>query len=91
MIIARPAFPAAWATARLALSDRIEDKLPGIAAPTLVVRGRRDPLAPQHWVERVRDLLPHGRLHVMPGLPHTINYSAPAPLMRVIRPFLGLA
>jgi 2-hydroxy-6-oxonona-2,4-dienedioate hydrolase len=31
-------------TIRLTLHDRIEDKLPGIQAPALVVRGTRDPL-----------------------------------------------
>lgn len=80
----------AYASMRLALADRIEDKLPRIDAPTLIVRGRRDPLVPQRWAERLRDLLPHGRLHVMCDLPHTINYAAPAPFVRVIRPFLEL-
>jgi 2-hydroxy-6-oxonona-2,4-dienedioate hydrolase len=78
----------AWATVRIALSDRIEDKLPRIEAPTLVVRGERDPLVPQAWAERVCALLRHGELVVMPGLPHTINYGAPDRLVQVMRPFL---
>jgi pimeloyl-ACP methyl ester carboxylesterase len=77
-------------TARTALMDRLEAKLPNIIAPSLVVRGERDPLVPQEWAERVTALLPHGRLLVMPGLAHTINYTAPVQFIRAIQPFLGL-
>jgi 2-hydroxy-6-oxonona-2,4-dienedioate hydrolase len=43
-----------------ALADRIEDKLPLVQAPTLVVRGARDPIVPQAWAEEVSRLLPAG-------------------------------
>src|SRR5438132_171534 len=65
------------ATIRMAIEDRIEDKLPGITAPTLVVRGDKDPLVPQEWAEEVVRRLPKGELKVLPGLGHTINYTAP--------------
>jgi pimeloyl-ACP methyl ester carboxylesterase len=78
------------ATIRMAIQDRIEDKLPGIAAPTLVVRGGNDPLVPQRWAEEVARRLPRGELLVLPGLGHTINYSAPKELVTAVRPFLGL-
>jgi pimeloyl-ACP methyl ester carboxylesterase len=71
------------------LDDRIEEKLPRIHAPTLVVRGGIDPIAPQRWVEELTDLLPMGRLVVVPGGTHTINCSAPAAFARLLRPFLG--
>jgi 2-hydroxy-6-oxonona-2,4-dienedioate hydrolase len=77
-------------TARAALTDRLESKLPHIAAPSLVVRGERDPLVPQEWAERVAALLPKGELLVMPDLGHTINYTAPVQFIRAIQPFLGL-
>ena len=77
-------------TGRMALSDRLEAKLKQIAMPTLVVRGSRDVLAPQAWAERMVDLLPQGRLLVMPGLAHTIIYTAPAVFVDAIRPFLRL-
>jgi pimeloyl-ACP methyl ester carboxylesterase len=76
------------ATARIALRDRIETKLPRITAPTLIVRGACDPLVPQPWAEHLTGLLPRGRLLVMPGLAHTLNYTAPVPFVRAIRPFL---
>jgi 2-hydroxy-6-oxonona-2,4-dienedioate hydrolase len=78
------------ATIRLAMEDRIEDKLPDIVAPTLVVRGERDPLVPQRWADEVIRLLPRGELRVLPGLGHTINYTAPKEFVNAMRPFLGL-
>lgn len=80
----------AWATAALALADRIEDKLPLIQAPTLVVRGGNDPVVPQRWATHAARLLPHGELAVLPGRGHALNYNAPEALVRLLRPFLGL-
>ncbi|MDQ4105774.1 MAG: alpha/beta hydrolase [Actinomycetota bacterium] len=73
---------------RRMLEDRIEERLPRIEIPTLVVRGSRDPIVPQRWAEEATDLLPEGRLVVIPGAAHTINYSAPLELSRVVLPFL---
>jgi 2-hydroxy-6-oxonona-2,4-dienedioate hydrolase len=70
-----------------ALADRIEDKLPLVQAPTLVVRGAHDPIVPQAWAEEVTRLLPHARLAVIPG-PHTLNFAAPSALAELVRPFL---
>ena len=77
-------------TIRMALDDRIENKLPYIEAPVLVVRGQHDAMAPQRWVERVCRLLPHGELAVIPGAAHTINYTGPDALVAVVKPFLNL-
>jgi 2-hydroxy-6-oxonona-2,4-dienedioate hydrolase len=70
------------------LEDHIEDKLPHISVPTLVVRGTEDVLVTQAWVERVTALLPNGHLIVIPGVMHTINFNQPLELARVVRPFL---
>jgi len=78
------------ATVRMALRDRQESKLPHISAPTLVVRGSRDVLAPQNWAEQMVRLLPDGHLLVLPGLAHTIIYTAPALFVDAIRPFLRM-
>lgn len=75
-------------TFRYMLEDRIEEKLPRVRVPTLVVRGSRDPVVPQRWAEEATRLLPMGRLVVIPGWGHTLNYSAPLELVRVVRPFL---
>ena len=78
------------ATASMALADRPETKLPRVSAPTLIVRGSRDVLSSQDWTEHMLHLLPRGRLLVMPGLAHTINYTAPDLFVETIRPFLRL-
>ena len=93
-VMLRDYWRAGWrgilAAGRMALGDRLEPKLKQITAPTLVVRGSRDVLVPQGWAERIVRLLPQGRLLVMPGLAHTIIYTAPAVFVEAIRPFLRL-
>lgn len=65
------------ATARSALADRIEDRLPLISQPVLVVRGGRDPFVTAEWAERVARLVPGARLAVVPGAPHAVHYARP--------------
>jgi 2-hydroxy-6-oxonona-2,4-dienedioate hydrolase len=80
-----------YRTFRYQLRDRLEDKLPRIQAPVLVVLGSRDPICNQRWCEEVVRLLPQGRLVVIPGVAHTLVYTAPLELVRVARPFLDEA
>jgi 2-hydroxy-6-oxonona-2,4-dienedioate hydrolase len=77
----------AWRTFRHALNDPIEQKLPHVRAPTLVLRGSRDPIVPQRWVERATALLPRGRETVIPGGPHVVNYTTPLEFSRIVRGF----
>jgi pimeloyl-ACP methyl ester carboxylesterase len=78
----------AWRTLHYALADRVEAKLPRVQAPALVVRGGRDPLVPQRWAEEAASLLPFGRLAVIPGGPHAVNYSTPEAFARLVRTFV---
>ena len=73
--------------ARYAVADRIEEKLPLIEAPTLIIRGTRDPISPQRWVEQMVRLLPNGRLVVVPGAPHSTQYSHPDVVAALVREF----
>lgn len=75
------------ATARYALADPVEAKLPEVRAPTLVVRGARDQIVSRRWAEEVAAGLPRGRLAVVPGKAHAVNYNAPAELARLVRDF----
>jgi 2-hydroxy-6-oxonona-2,4-dienedioate hydrolase len=65
------------AAARSALDDRIEERLPSIEQPTVVVHGERDAFVSREWAEQVAALLPHGRLVVVPGEPHAVPYTKP--------------
>jgi 2-hydroxy-6-oxonona-2,4-dienedioate hydrolase len=78
----------ARATLQHALEDAIEDKLPFLDVPTLVVRGTRDPIVPQRWAEEVTDLLPDAHLAVLPGATHAVNHEQPLQTARVIERFL---
>ena len=77
-----------WRTFLFALEDRMEERLPSVRVPALVVRGTGDHVAPDAWARRVAALLPQGRLLVLPGAAHGVNYDAPLELARVLRPFL---
>jgi 2-hydroxy-6-oxonona-2,4-dienedioate hydrolase len=77
-----------WRTLRYGLENRIEENLPRVRAPTLVVRGSRDPICPQRWTEETARLLPEGRLVVLDGAAHAANFGAPARFAEVIRDFL---
>jgi pimeloyl-ACP methyl ester carboxylesterase len=72
-----------------ALADPIERRLPKVRQPTLVVRGERDRIVPQAWAEEVTRLLPRGRLVVVPGVAHTVNFTAADRLAGAVRCFLA--
>ena len=78
-----------WETMQIALADRIEEKLPRLPIPVLIVRGAHDPIVSQRWVEDLTSLLPNGRLIITQGA-HTPNFSEPDSFVSVIRPFLRL-
>lgn len=58
------------------LDHRIELVLPDVAAPTLVVRGEHDHLAPRPWAEQVALMLPHGRYVEVPDRGHETMVTA---------------
>ena len=77
-----------YRTFKYALQDPIENKLPMMQTPTLVVRGSRDTIVPQPWAEEMTRRLPNGRLVVISGGTHASNYSAPIELAAVVSEFL---
>jgi 2-hydroxy-6-oxonona-2,4-dienedioate hydrolase len=78
-------------TFEYAIHQHVEEKLPYVQNPTLVVRGKYDLIAPQRWSEEAARLLPKGQLVVIPGAAHCVNYKAPVELTRVIREFLNIS
>ena len=72
------------ATARSALADRIEERLPLITQPALVVRGERDGFVGQTWAQTAAALLPRGQLAVVPRQPHAVHYTRPDLVARMV-------
>jgi 2-hydroxy-6-oxonona-2,4-dienedioate hydrolase len=75
-------------TAHFALRQRMEDLLPRVEAPTLVVRGEHDRFVSQAWSERATELLPRGSLAIVHGEAHAAHYSAPVRVAGLVRSFL---
>ena len=76
------------ATARSALADRIEQRLPLILQPAVVVRGENDGFVGERWAESAAALLPRGRLVVVPGEPHAVHYTRPDLIARIVHKLL---
>jgi pimeloyl-ACP methyl ester carboxylesterase len=77
-----------FATLRHAVRDRIEEKLPTITVPALVIRGGIEPIVPARWADEAARLLPRGQLAVLPRSPHNSVYIAAAALTAAVEAFL---
>lgn len=75
-------------TFRYALRDDTLALYARMTMPMLVVRGARDPIAPQTWAQSLARLLPNGGLAVVPRVAHAVNYNAPDALVELVRDFL---
>ena len=71
-----------------ALADRPEERALLVRAPSIVVRGSRDPMAPRRWARLLVERLGARGFFEVPGAGHALNFSAPDALLAVVRPFL---
>lgn len=69
------------------LDDVVEERLPHVRAPTLLVRGERDPVSPGRWLDEMARLMPNARVAYMRRVAHTVNYTAPRELARLCTSF----
>jgi 2-hydroxy-6-oxonona-2,4-dienedioate hydrolase len=72
-----------------AVRDRIEDKLPDIAVPALVIAGALDPIAPVAWTRELCALLPDGRLVILDGAAHSMHGNQPDRVADAIAAFVA--
>jgi len=75
-------------TFRYALRNRIEEHLPSMHVPTLVVGGARDTVVPSRWLQEVTQLLPNGQFTIIDGAAHDVNYNSPQQLTQAILKFI---
>jgi pimeloyl-ACP methyl ester carboxylesterase len=76
-------------TLRHAVRDHIETKLPENRLPTLLVRGERDRIAPQSWLDRAATLTSIARTLVIEGAAHNAVTTAGPELATAIDTFLA--
>jgi pimeloyl-ACP methyl ester carboxylesterase len=81
--------PRAVSTARCAVLEHLEDALPRIDVPVLIVRAEQDHLSSLDWAESLPSLTPDGRLVRLPGLGHAAFHGAPDAVADVVAPFLS--
>lgn len=72
---------------RAMLRHRFVEKLASVRVPALLVRGERDPIAPQRFVEDLARRL-RAEVAIIPGWGHAVQHSAPEQVLQVVRPFL---
>ncbi len=70
------------------VDNQIGEKASRVSRPTLVVWGTRDHIVPHAFVTSLAASLPQGRLAVIPGAAHGMNYSQPEAFTAVLLPFL---
>jgi pimeloyl-ACP methyl ester carboxylesterase len=66
------------------LADRLEDVVPEVRVPTLVIRGAQDRLLTRSWARRLADLARDGSFVELPG-PHTFHWLDPTAWSEPIR------
>jgi pimeloyl-ACP methyl ester carboxylesterase len=71
------------------MSEPIEEMLPRVAVPTMLVAGEKDPIVPQRWFHEAARLVRAEQVAVISGWGHAVNYSAPDELAAAIMPFLA--
>jgi 2-hydroxy-6-oxonona-2,4-dienedioate hydrolase len=74
-------------TFKLALEDRIEERLPQLQVPTLVLHGEKDHLVSGEWARQVADMIPNGELITLPGAAHAMNFSSPDQFAQLVVAF----
>lgn len=78
-----------WGTLKKALRSDAEAVARDVRIPTLVVRGEKDPVVTQAWVEKLTDLIPDARLEIIPRGTHGLPGQSPEALGTAIRSFLA--
>jgi len=78
-----------WRTSTEMLADRLEVQLARTTAPTLLLRGARDSIAPESWLQTAAEFLVAGHWQTLPAGAHCVQYSDPGHTAAVITAFAG--
>ncbi|THB84278.1 alpha/beta fold hydrolase [Pantoea allii] len=78
-----------FGTLRVMMRDHIEHRLTYINAPTLLLRGSRDPICPARWLDELAALMPRSERLTLRDGTHTLHYVYPWSFCNAIRPFVA--
>jgi pimeloyl-ACP methyl ester carboxylesterase len=70
------------------LAYPLEERVRAVAAPLLIIRGGRDPIAGLSWARRLRDSAGAAVLVTMPRHQHLVQHTAPRTVAAAITAFL---
>lgn len=77
-------------TLRVMMDYPTEDRITGVAAPVLVIRGANDPVAGPEWARRLADRAPAGQLVEIRGSGHVVQHNRAVEVAEAITSFAGL-
>lgn len=69
-----------WYAAQLrsSMTYRLDQRLPLVTQPVVIIRGHRDLVAGHRWCQRLVAKAQHGRLLEIPGESHCVHHSDPS-------------
>ncbi len=70
--------------ARAMLRHPMADRLAQVSVPVVIVRGSSDPICGEAWAERLAGAPADGRLVVISGAAHAVDWSHPGALVQVV-------
>ncbi len=76
---------------RVMMDYRIEEKIGGVTAPVLVVRGSNDPVAPADWCRRLTARATTAQFREIEGTGHVVQHTRAAEVAESILAFAGIA
>lgn len=71
-----------FATVPHMVGHRLEERLPLVRVPVLLMRGERDPIAPRSWLAELQAASPAAAVAEVPGQAHVLMYRSPQPVAR---------
>lgn len=75
---------------RLMLDYRIEDRIGGVTAPVLVMRGEHDPVAPADWCHRLAARAASAQCLEIDGTGHVVQHNRAVEVAEAILTFAGI-
>jgi pimeloyl-ACP methyl ester carboxylesterase len=76
-------------TFREAIKQRMIDRAALLRAPTLILRGERDPIVSDWFVRELARRIPNAQLQIIAGAGHALNYNSPGEVARCVTDFIG--